>query len=509
VTTGYAYDLAMWETFVYTSYYVTVDTFEDRIEWQVVDVETGAGRVFDADVPRVMVADHGILYALEDRLRIYDLTDPFAPAAVGSLLVGGWQGNRLAVEGDVLLVGGASGFRTVDVRDRTAPHVLATVPADGFWPADIEGTRAYVTTASGTEIYDLSDPAAPQVLGRIDEPLSPSGMQARGDTLVFVRGSDGGMWIVDAGDPRHPTLLSHSAVFGGNDVRVDAHAAYVMTASGIQIIDISDPTAPLPMGSAEGSHTTSHLALGGDWLVFADWYRERHWNGLEYVLRYGGNLHRTLRYCPPAVGPIEISAVQADTTTGPVRISWEVSDRSALRWSHVHRKAPGTGAYLRLNEAPIAAYAAQGYLDTTTEPGREYTYVAELVDRMGRSVRSEPVHVIAPGGAGGSGSGSPPPAPLLAVGRVQPNPVAAAARGRAELQVTLPAAARITTRIYDVSGRLVRALGGSADGPRVAGTHLLGWDLHDGRGQRVASGVYYWRLEIGATRYTRPLVVLR
>ena len=44
--------------------------------------------------------------------------------------------------------------------------------------------------------------------------------------------------------------------------------------------------------------------------------------------------------------------------------------------------------------------------------------------------------------------------------------------------------------LFDVQGRLVRRLE-HAPGARFT------WDGRDTRGVRVASGVYYWRLEVG------------
>jgi flagellar hook assembly protein FlgD len=66
--------------------------------------------------------------------------------------------------------------------------------------------------------------------------------------------------------------------------------------------------------------------------------------------------------------------------------------------------------------------------------------------------------------------------------------------------------ARISLRIFDAGGRLVRVL---AEDSRPAGRYTAVWDGHDGSGNRVASGMYFYRLSAGAFVETKKLVLLR
>ena len=69
-----------------------------------------------------------------------------------------------------------------------------------------------------------------------------------------------------------------------------------------------------------------------------------------------------------------------------------------------------------------------------------------------------------------------------------PNPFKDATTIR--LSLTRPAA--VALAIYDLAGRKVRSLGG---GSMTAGVHELRWDGRNDRDRRVASGVYFIRLE--------------
>jgi len=105
------------------------------------------------------------------------------------------------------------------------------------------------------------------------------------------------------------------------------------------------------------------------------------------------------------------------------------------------------------------------------------------------------------GTADGVGESGAPPVALALRGPF-PNPFAG---GGARLEVDLPAAGPVELKVYDVTGREVRRLLAADLG---AGHHRATWDGRDGRGARVASGVYWFRLEArGEVRETRALLL--
>jgi hypothetical protein len=82
------------------------------------------------------------------------------------------------------------------------------------------------------------------------------------------------------------------------------------------------------------------------------------------------------------------------------------------------------------------------------------------------------------------------------------------ARGDAVVRFGLARGDRVTARIYDVAGRIVRTL---ADRNFDPGEHELRWDGADDQGRRMARGVYFTRLRYATSRFdeTRKLIVLR
>jgi hypothetical protein len=71
----------------------------------------------------------------------------------------------------------------------------------------------------------------------------------------------------------------------------------------------------------------------------------------------------------------------------------------------------------------------------------------------------------------------------------------------------LPHECRVELDIYDVAGRLVRSL---HRGVRPRGTHEAVWNGRDGGGNRMTSGIYFYRLKSadGAVQ-TKKMLILK
>jgi len=80
------------------------------------------------------------------------------------------------------------------------------------------------------------------------------------------------------------------------------------------------------------------------------------------------------------------------------------------------------------------------------------------------------------------------------------------AAGRAEITFQVPTRAAVTLSVFDVNGRVIRTLTQQAYDP---GVHSVVWDGADANGGRVASGVYYCRMQSSGFTAVRPVVLSR
>ena len=124
--------------------------------------------------------------------------------------------------------------------------------------------------------------------------------------------------------------------------------------------------------------------------------------------------------------------------------------------------------------------------------------------------RQRELYVVTNGAPSGSGifrfagdlSGDYPPIPPAILGPNFPNPFS----GETSTAFTLTRRSSITIGVYDAAGRLVANL---LKGERQAGTYSQAWDGRNARGEEMASGVYFFRLDAGEIVQTRKMILLR
>jgi hypothetical protein len=91
---------------------------------------------------------------------------------------------------------------------------------------------------------------------------------------------------------------------------------------------------------------------------------------------------------------------------------------------------------------------------------------------------------------------------LPGLGQNAPNPMSHATR----IEYSLPEKSKVSLRIYDQSGRLVRTL---VQGDNKPGRYLVRWDAKDDKGKPVATGEYCYVLEAAGQRLVKKAVVVR
>ena len=74
------------------------------------------------------------------------------------------------------------------------------------------------------------------------------------------------------------------------------------------------------------------------------------------------------------------------------------------------------------------------------------------------------------------------------------------------IQFDLPRESAVSLRIFDVQGRMIRAL--AAGGRYGPGTWSLGWDRSTQSGREAPAGVYFYRLNAGEFSEQRKMILL-
>ena len=187
---------------------------------------------------------------------------------------------------------------------------------------------------------------------------------------------------------------------------------------------------------------------------------------------------------------VSATVLEMDARPDRVQILWEVPGAVAST-ATVFRREEG-GAWIYLGPAIPDGGSRIRFEDATVEPGVRYAYRLVVRETTGDENSFE-AWVDVPAEA----------APAAASLRFRAaNPTS----GQVAIEFGLPTAGPARLEVYDVRGARVVTL---TKNETTAGWHTVGWDGRDAGGNKVASGVYFLRLETRGGVVVRKLAVAR
>ena len=171
------------------------------------------GRAYISTRIEDLAVQSGYAYVVDalDGLAIVDVRDVRNPRVVGKANFG-FNMFGVAVKDTLAYVVGSGGiqdssdFFVINVKDPTAPFVVAGYDTSWGHKIQVVDTLAYVTAAGwnvGVEIYNISNPFDVRQIGQTSGLGNTEDIVIR-DTLAFVASPDSGLCVVNIKDPRTP-----------------------------------------------------------------------------------------------------------------------------------------------------------------------------------------------------------------------------------------------------------------------------------------------------------------
>ena len=191
--------------------------------------------------------------------------------------------------------------------------------------------------------------------------------------------------------------------------------------------------------------------------------------------------------------PVELVAFSAEVIERDgIKLSWSTNFEANNVGFNILRSHTLNGRYAQVNDEliPSSEEKVYDYLDRDVQVGETYYYKLEDVSLSGIRTEHEAIkiHVTKP--------------ERFELSQNYPNPFNPVTR----INYQLPEMTLVTLKVYNLLGREVITL---VDDQVEAGYHTAMWNGLDEFGNRVSSGIYYYRLVAGSRVETKKMVLLK
>ncbi len=510
--------------------------------------------------------DYAFVADASSGLQVIDISDPASPTLLGTYNTPG-QAYSVVVSGDYAFVADWNpGLQVIDISVPTSPTLLGAYNTPGYAEdVTVSGDYAFVADGtSGLQVIDVSDPTNPGQVGTYNSPGDAQGVAvtpgsdvactgyagyeyALIDSIVDVPNDQGGQVrinltrsIYDFAEETQLPIVAYQVWR-----RVDAPAAIAAPGSdpgddrsgGIQKpeksrpVSVSDvessrpelPGWPLieqdgryflrspseslgdvfPPGTWEYVHNVN-TTQQQNYIIFTSTLADSSQSGIPYSV-YVVTAHTTTPAIwftsPPdsgysvdniAPGVPQAFVVAYNTGSGN-QLSWDPAPEPDFQYYRVFRGSDESFTPDSTNA--VHETATLGWTDPDYDGGTVHYKVSAVDDVGNESEAAGPGTVTA--------TTEPAIPDAFALHQNVPNPF----NPTTVIRYDVPAGGgRVTLKIYDVAGRLVRTL---VDGVEASGEKRVTWYGRNNRGSRVATGVYFYRMTGPGFTKTRKMVLLQ
>ncbi|MFN6133536.1 MAG: Calx-beta domain-containing protein, partial [Synechococcaceae cyanobacterium] len=197
-------------------------------------------------------------------LSIIDISDPANPVLQATASLAG-NGTGLAVRDGYAYVGADESLQVIDVRLPSSPKLVASIPSEMAYNAiAIKSNLAFVAAAwGGLQIFDLSTPELPVKVATINTTVNYVSID--GDRLCV--GDTSNIQIFSLAQPFEPKQLGQFSFTRStlSDAKIYGDLVYLASGeSGVQILDISDPSRPFISEKINTPSQAIRITIGPD-----------------------------------------------------------------------------------------------------------------------------------------------------------------------------------------------------------------------------------------------------
>ncbi|MFW9866889.1 MAG: hypothetical protein ACFFEN_12410 [Candidatus Thorarchaeota archaeon] len=204
---------------------------------------------------------------MDSGMKIIDITNPNSPIEIGTCVVPRW-GERVYVSGNYAYVTcDGNGLQVINIVDPSNPLIVGSWDTPHYTSdVFVSGNYAYVgDEMAGLQIVDISTPTNPTTAGSRDTPGRPDDIYVSGNYAYIADWNSHLMIIMDVSNPANPTIISSFDIGGyARGIYVVGNYAYIgqLSSNLLLVVDVSDPSNPIIVGSCSLQSLISIFAVG-------------------------------------------------------------------------------------------------------------------------------------------------------------------------------------------------------------------------------------------------------
>ena len=208
-------------------------------------------------------------------LGILDISERGRPELIGSYKSLGQTKIGAVVGGTAALIDHMEGLVFVNVSNESEPTQIGSYYLDGYArDVVISGSIAYaVDSPTGLYVFDLVGPGPWDPVGILHSPSSPQRsleiLDLPGGVRILCGVGGGGVQVYDVTDPTAPTkVLTFETSGQANGLSIEGSLVYVANGSaGLQVLDLSSPTSPRIVAEFPTDRPVRDVAVSGSLVV--------------------------------------------------------------------------------------------------------------------------------------------------------------------------------------------------------------------------------------------------
>jgi hypothetical protein len=201
----------------------------------------------------------------DNGLAIIDVSNVFSPVLVGHYGTTQWANGIYVTDRYAYMTDWMLGFLIIDISNPYSPALAGQYSMDWARNIIVRDSLAYVVGEYGVHIVDVSEPSNLKFIGSYNTPGFSTDIDLK-DNFLYLANDEDGFRVLDISNPARPEPAGEfTPALLPRSVKVVGNHAYITDYDGVEIIDVSDPSAMTTVGkydSVSGSPVAIFVTNG-------------------------------------------------------------------------------------------------------------------------------------------------------------------------------------------------------------------------------------------------------